>query len=135
MSDIEKVLDYLKKANMYYLLTTDGDRPRGRPFASHEIIDGKLYIATGSHKKVYQQMLANPKVEILAMGKGEFMRIDAVAVPEEDEAVAQGYLERNPHIAKIYNKEYEKRVRLFYLDHAAAEILDAMGNVKETLEF
>ena len=35
----------------------------------------------------------------------------------------------------IYNKDYEKRVRLFYLDHAAAEILDAMGNVKETLEF
>ena len=135
MTNIEKAMEFLNKAGIYYFLSTDGDRPRGRPFGSHEIINGRLYIATGAHKKVYQQIRANPKVEILALGKGEFMRIDAVAVPDEDEATVRGYLDRNPQIAKIYSKEYENRVRLFYLDHAAAEILDSAGTVKETFEF
>lgn len=134
MTNIEKTQELLKKANVYYLLTADGDQPKGRPFASHEVINGKLYIATGGHKKVYQQMLANPKVEILVMGKGEFMRIDAVAVPETDEAIVRDYLTQNPYITRMY-EDGEKRVRLFCLDHARAEVLDSRGNVKEAWEF
>ena len=58
---MQRVLDFLKKAGVYFLATVDGDQPEVRPFGTAEIIDGKLYIQTGHVKPVAKQIAANPK--------------------------------------------------------------------------
>ena len=39
---MEKVLQFLKDAGVYYLATVDGDQPRVRPFGTAIIFEGKL---------------------------------------------------------------------------------------------
>ena len=73
---IEKVYEYLK-GKVYWLATEEGDQARVRPFGSLAIYEGKLYIATQKGKKVYEQMLTNPKIELGAMGQGGgWIRVD-----------------------------------------------------------
>jgi len=38
---MQKVYDFLKKCNTYYLATTDGDQPRVRPFGTIDLWKGK----------------------------------------------------------------------------------------------
>ena len=43
MTNIEKVNNFLDEAKTFYFLTTDGDKPKGRPFGFHLLDGGKLY--------------------------------------------------------------------------------------------
>ena len=64
MTRIEKVTQFLKEAETYYLATVEGDQPRVRPFGTAHLYEGKLYKHTGKVKDVSKQLLANPKAEI-----------------------------------------------------------------------
>ena len=39
---MKRVLDFLKKAEVYYLATVEGDQPRVRPFGTINEFEGKL---------------------------------------------------------------------------------------------
>ena len=77
---MEKVLQFLKDAGVYYLATADGDQPRVRPFGTAHIFEGRLYIQTGRKK-------------ILAIGKAFHGRTSG-AVAATD----------NPSIQSAFNK-------------------------------
>lgn len=49
---MERIVDFLKKANVYYLATVEGDQPRVRPFGTAHVFEGRLYIQTGKVKEV-----------------------------------------------------------------------------------
>ena len=53
MSNAQKVNDFLDKAKVFYLLTTDGDAPKGRPFGFHMLVDDKVYFGCGTFKNVF----------------------------------------------------------------------------------
>ena len=72
---MERVVNFLKEAEIYYLATVEGDQPRVRPFGTAHIFEGKLYIQTGKVKDVSKQIHANPKVEICAFKNGEWLRV------------------------------------------------------------
>ena len=57
---MERVVQFLKEAETYYLATVEGDQPRVRPFGTAHIFEGKLYIQTGKVKDVSKQIHANP---------------------------------------------------------------------------
>ena len=44
---MERVFDFLKNAETYYLATVEEDQPRVRPFGTILNYEGKLYIQTG----------------------------------------------------------------------------------------
>lgn len=77
---MEQILNYLKECGTFFLATSDQEQPRVRPFGAVADLDGKLYITTNNQKKVYTQMLKNPRIEISAMGsKGTWIRLEATA--------------------------------------------------------
>ena len=49
---MERIIQFLKEADTYYLATVEGDQPRVRPFGTAHIFEGKLYIQTGKVKDV-----------------------------------------------------------------------------------
>ena len=53
---MERVVQFLKEAETYYLATVEGDQPRVRPFGTAHIFEGKLYIQTGKVKDVSKQI-------------------------------------------------------------------------------
>ncbi len=134
MTNAEKVNEFLDRAGVWFLLTTDGVQPKGRPFRFHMLKDGRLYFGTGTFKKVFSQMRENPRVEILALCNGEFLRCDGEAVFEEDNALARAVLSRAPAMQKLYNDETGYRLGMFHQVNCRAEICTATGQ-KEAFEF
>jgi len=83
---MDEVMQFLNEAGVYYIATAGSDGiPHARPFGSRTIFEGKFYIATGMAKAVYRQIIENPVVEMVTMGKDRsWIRIVAKAIPETD---------------------------------------------------
>ena len=118
---MQQVYDFLKKAGVYYLATTEGDQPRVRPFGTVDIFEGGLYIQTGLSKSVAKQMLANPKVELSAMADGKWIRISAEAVPDENIAAQEHMLDSYPNLRAMYTPG-DGNTAVFRLSNAEAVI-------------
>lgn len=130
MTNLEKVDAFLDKAHIFYFLTTDGDQPRGRPFGLR-ILDGdRLYFGCGTFKNVFRQLTANPKVEVLALAGGEFMRYDGIATVVKDQAVLDMVRKARPEIMEMYDKNGWE-IGVFYLENGHAEIRDMMSLKEE----
>ena len=130
MSNIEKVSKFLTDAKVFYVLTTDNDQPKGRPFGLHLVVDDKIYFGCGTFKNVFKQLTANPKVEILALNGTEFIRYDGIATVDKNEKVLNTIREMAPQIMKKYD-ENGWEMGVFYLDKGHAEIRNMMQLVEE----
>lgn len=132
MTGFEKVCEFLGKAKTFFVLTTDGDQPKGRPFGLFLPVDGKVYFGCGTFKNVYKQLTSNPKIEILALNGMEFMRYDGIATVVNDEAVKAAFRAAAPQIMEMYDKNgWEMGV--FYLENGHAEIR-AMMDLKDEFD-
>lgn len=121
MNNAAKVSEFLDKAKVFYFLTTDGDQPKGRPFGFHLLVDDKLYFGCGTFKEVYKQLTKNPKVEILAVNEGEFLRYDGTIKEVKDETLLEKTREAMPQVMEMYDKN-GWTMALFYLENGRAEI-------------
>ena len=130
MSNAAKVNGFLDKAKTFMFLTTDGDQPRGRPFGFHMLVDDKLYFGCGTFKNVFKQLTANPKVEVLAMAGGEFLRYDGEAKVVKDDALLEKVRAAMPQIMALYDKNGWE-MGLFYLENGHAEIRGMMDLKEE----
>jgi len=130
MSNIEKVSKFLTDAKVFYVLTTDDDQPKGRPFGLHLVVDDKIYFGCGTFKNVFKQLTTNPKVEILALNGTEFIRYDGVATVDKNEKVLNMIREMAPQIMQKYD-ENGWEMGVFYLDKGHAEIRNMMQLVEE----
>lgn len=118
---MKELYDFLKSCDTYYLATVEGDQPRVRPFGSLNFYEGKIYIQTGKVKKVADQLKANPKVEISAMSKGEWIRLTGEAVLHEDEAAQQAMLDACPGLDKMYAVG-DGNIEVYYIKNITADI-------------
>ncbi|WP_238861167.1 pyridoxamine 5'-phosphate oxidase family protein [Clostridium sp. YIM B02569] len=77
----------------------DGDQPRVRPFGAVMKYNDKLYFATNNTKSVFEQLVANPKVEISTTSpKGEWIRLTGKAVFDSSTEVKSAMLESVPSL-------------------------------------
>lgn len=132
MSNAAKVSAFLDKAQVFYFLTTDGDQPKGRPFGFHMLVDDVLYFGCGTFKNVFRQLSANPRVEVLAMNGGEFMRYDGSAKVVRDDALLAKVRQAMPQIMELYDKNGWE-MGLFFLENGHAEIR-GMLDLKEEFD-
>ena len=132
MTNTEKVSKFLDEAKVFYLLTTDGEQPKGRPFGFHLLDGDRIYFGAATIKKCYQQLLKNPQVEILALAGQEFLRYDGTAKIVKDENLTNRVREAIPQIMAMYD-ENGLEMGLFYLENGTAEICTAIAQ-KEAFE-
>ena len=116
---MEEVVKFLKECGTYYLATAEGDQPRVRPFGTAHVFEGKLYIQTGKAKPVSHQMLSNPKIEICAFQKGQWLRIQALAVEDDRVEARRSMLDAYPNLRDRYD-ENDGNTQVFYLKDAVA---------------
>lgn len=117
--NMEKVVNFLKEANVYYLATVDGDQPRVRPFGTAHVFEDKLYIQTGKVKSVSKQLLANPKAEICAFMNGEWLRVAGELVEDDRVEARQSMLDAYPSLQKMYAAD-DGNTQVFYFKNAEA---------------
>ncbi len=125
---MSKVNDFLTEAGVFFLATADGDQPRVRPLGAHLEMDGKVLFGVGDFKEVYRQLVANPKVEIVACKPdGHWMRYTGKAVFETDPRYAEANLEAMPNLRDIYNEKTGHKLMMFHLEDATAVEIAVMG--------
>lgn len=118
---MQRVYDFLKKAETYYLATMDGDQPRIRPFGTVDLFEGRIYIQTGKVKAVSKQMEKNPKVEICAMNGGQWIRVEATVVRDERVEAKEHMLDNYPSLKAMYSPT-DDNTEVLYLKDATATI-------------
>ncbi|MCD8015365.1 MAG: pyridoxamine 5'-phosphate oxidase family protein [Lachnospiraceae bacterium] len=131
---MQKVYEFLKNAGTYYLATVDGDQARVRPFGTIHIYDGKLYIQTGKTKDVAKQIAANPKVEICAMSKGDWIRVCGTLVLDERVEAQESMLDAYPNLRKMYSTGSEGNTAVYYFKDAVATI-SSFSHEPEVIRF
>ena len=124
---MSKIAEFLKEAGVFFLATEEGDQPRLRPLGAFKEEDGKIIFGVGDFKAVYRQMVANPKVEIVACKQnGHWMRYTGKAVFETDTKYAARMVEEG-NLSGIYNEKTGHKLMAFHLEDATAVDITVMG--------
>jgi uncharacterized pyridoxamine 5'-phosphate oxidase family protein len=121
---MDTALEFLKTNGVFHIATVDGGKGRVRPFGFTMKWNDALYFCTNKTKDVYKQMVANPDVEISAVGQnGTWLRIRGrIAIDETRESKAQVFVE-NPDLLKFYTKGAEEEIFVtFYFTEAVATL-------------
>ena len=130
---MKRVLDFLKKAEVYYLATVEGDQPRVRPFGTINEFEGKLYIQTGKVKPTSKQLAANPKAEICAFCDGAWIRVACELVEDDRFEARKSMLDAYPNLRHMYD-ENDGNTQVLYMQNATATI-SSFGCAPVVIEF
>ena len=130
---MERVFDFIKNAETYYLATVEGDQPRVRPFGTILNYEGKLYIQTGKVKPVSKQLAANPKCEICAFKDGTWLRIACELVEDDRVEVKKAMLDDYPNLRAMYD-ENDANTQVLYMNNAVATF-SSFTAAPEVVEF
>lgn len=130
---MERIVKFLKDAEVYYLATVEGDQPRVRPFGTAHIFEGKLYIQTGKVKDVSRQLMANPKAEICAFKGDEWIRIAGELIEDDRVEARQSMLDAYPSLKGMYAAD-DGNTQVFYFKNATATI-SAFTHEPEVIRF
>ncbi|WP_099466792.1 pyridoxamine 5'-phosphate oxidase family protein [Konateibacter massiliensis] len=123
---MSQVVDFLNEAKTYYLATVEDGQPRVRPFGAAVEYKGRVYLTTGNHKKVYKQLIANPKTEISGMAKGKWIRLSGEAVFDDSIEAKQAMFDANPSLKNLYSID-DGIFEVFYLENMQALVYSFNG--------
>lgn len=130
---MNRVYDFLKKAEVYYLATVENDQPRVRPFGTVNLFEGKLYIQTGKVKPTSRQLAANNKAEICAFNGGAWIRVACELIEDDKYEAKKSMLDAYPDLRGMYD-ENDGNTQVFYMRNAVATI-SSFGKAPEVIEF
>ena len=130
---MKRVYDFLKKADVYYLATVEGDQPRVRPFGTINEFEGKLYIQTGKVKPTSKQLMANHKAEICAFTDGAWIRIACELIEDDCFEAKKSMLDAYPNLRGMYD-ENDGNTQVFYMKNAVATFA-SFGKESEIVKF
>jgi uncharacterized pyridoxamine 5'-phosphate oxidase family protein len=119
---MSRTVDFLKSAGTFYLATDDDGQPRVRPFGAVMDYQERVYFCTNNRKPVFQQLTANPRVEIAACAPGgDWIRITGRAVVDDSDAARAAMLEAHPGLKRMYSAG-DSLFEVFYLAGATVAI-------------
>ena len=128
---ISKTMEFLKGSMPFFVATVEQGLPRVRPTGVVTFFQDKIWFHVGQSKGVYQQILQDPHVEIVSVGKDrEWIRISGEATCVDDEAVSNQALDARPHLKSMYNEKTGQKLGNFYFEHALVELSKADGTVE-----
>lgn len=128
MKEAKKVFDFLQKAGVFYLATTEGDQPRVRPYGAMLFFEGKIYIMAFGKTNATRQIAANNKVEICAF-KGQTLRIACKLVEDNRPEVGKALVDKMPVLKDALGENGERGV-MYYLKDAKADFFKMMELVE-----
>lgn len=112
---MSKTYEFIKDCDAFYVLTLNNNFPTGRPFGAIMEYNNKLYLSTGTMKAVYQQLINNGNICIVALKPGtrDWIRIKGKAVECMDLTIKQKMLDTCPTLTKRFSYADCKAFALF----------------------
>lgn len=130
---MEKICEFLKKCQTYYLATIEENQPRVRPFGTVNIYEGKLYVQTGKSKPISKQLAINPKAEICAFDGETWLRISGELIEDDRAEARKSMLDAYPMLRNMYD-ENDGNTQVLYFKNAVATF-SSFTKAPETIEF
>ena len=118
---MKRVLDFLKKAEVYYLATVEGNQPRVRPFGTINEFEGKLYIQIGKIKPTSHQLAENPRAELCAFKDGTWLRVSCELVEDDRTEARKSMLDAYQILRSMYHED-DGNTQVLYLKNAKATL-------------
>ena len=127
---MNEVVKFLKENPVQYFATVGKDnKAKVRPFQFMLEDGGKLWFCTNNQKDVYEEMQANPYVQVcVSTPKFEWIRLSGKAVFKNDMDIKEKVIEASPLVKNLYESASNPIFEVFYLDEAKAVIADFSGN-------
>ena len=133
MEGINKVYQFLKDPQTYYLSTAEGDQPRVRPFGTVLLYNGRIYIQTGKVKDVSKQLAANPNAEVCAFKDGKWLRVAGKLINDDSRDAKAAMLDDYPSLRAMYDPDDDNTQVLYFKDAKAT--FSSFTEAPETVEF
>jgi uncharacterized pyridoxamine 5'-phosphate oxidase family protein len=128
---MQEVIKFLRDNKVFFLATIDGDQARVRPMGFVMEYQGKLTLCTNNKKPMYQQMKANPRIEISATSAdGQTLRVFGKVVFVTSKDSKEKALEIAPQLKGMYSAE-DNTFEIFSFDGATAVFSDMKGGKRE----
>ncbi len=99
---LQTALEFLRKYNEITFATTDGTSPKLRIFQIMLQEGTTLYFATSSKKAVWQELQANPNVELLAYADKASIRCSGMVSFDVSDDVKRWIYDHNPVLPRLY---------------------------------
>lgn len=98
-------IDFLNDCKIFYLATIKDNKPAIRPFGAIMEFENNLYFSTANTKSVYEQIVENPFIQIVALKpeSREWIRINGLAVEEKNVRIKSIMLEKCPILKKRFD--------------------------------
>lgn len=127
---MNEVVKFLKENPVQYFATVGKDnKAKVRPFQFILEDGGKLWFCTNNQKDVYEEMQANPYIQVcVSTPKFEWIRLSGKAVFKNDMDIKEKVIEASPLVKNLYENASNPIFEVFYLDEAKAVIADFSGN-------
>lgn len=99
-----QAIDFIQECGLFFVLTVKDNCSVGRPFGAIMEYNSNLYISTTDTKNVYDQMISNPNIQIIALKNGtrSWIRIAGEAEECTDITVKQKMLHECPVLANHF---------------------------------
>jgi len=125
---MQKILDFLKSARVFYFATVEGDKPKVRPFGFFMEFNGKLYFGMGTHKPSFKQISANPNIEVCALdANNSWIRLRGrIEIDSSAEALGAAFA-ASPNLKGMYNDETGMTMGLCYVAEGECEFCSMSG--------
>ena len=121
---VKEVLEFLKETKRFYIATIEDGAPKIRPFGAAMEYEGKLYCVTSNTKKVYEQIIKNPNISIVACDDNrKWVRVEGTAKFDNRTEAKQKMLDDNPILLqrKRYTDATDPTMAIFHLDNMSIE--------------
>ncbi len=127
------VLAFVQENPVCFIATIDGDQPRVRGFLTVLFNDGKLYFTTGTMKRVYRQLCANPNIELCYCSKDfrTMLRIAGKIEIIDDREKKRQLLNERDYLKSFGGKVDDPRFVLLRLSHGKAHFWSIEKNMRE----
>ncbi|MDD3340745.1 MAG: pyridoxamine 5'-phosphate oxidase family protein [Bacilli bacterium] len=114
---MNSIVKELKDTGVFYIATIDNNHPRVRPFSSVCEYNEKVYFCTNNTKKVWEQIIQNPNVEISGMKKnGQWIRVTGTLITDDSLEAKKAVLEDETGPKNLYNYE-DEIFKVMYLEN------------------
>lgn len=106
---MERALQFLRQHKEVTLATCEGNLPKLRMFQIMKQEGNLLYFATSEKKAVWNELLNNPNVEILAYADNVSVRCTGMVNFNVEEDIKRWIYENNDVLSRLYNS-YDQMV-------------------------
>ena len=130
---MERIYNFIKEAQTYFIASVDGDQPRVRPFGTIDMYNGKLGIQTGKAKDVFKQIAANPKVELCAFKGGEWIRVCGEVYADDSIDACEHMLKSYEQLRGMYTPGDGNCVVLYFKSGTA--VISSFTSAPTVIEF